>query len=156
MGTHQYIMSQGGMPYFQPTPTMYSYEDLQLLQQRIPHMVCTFIILKYQRAYFIVFFKISVDSKWRRTKNSFHLLQATGYYDMAYQAPTSLATGRESLAYTMSDARYTRGDNNASPVPSTLSQQVGVFIFVFSWKAFNFDLSYLFEDKMNSCLQDSS
>lgn len=37
MGT-QYIMSQGGMPYFQP-PTMYSYEDIQLLQQRIPHMV---------------------------------------------------------------------------------------------------------------------
>lgn len=46
---------------------------------------------------------------------------------MAYQAPTSLATGRDSMgsvAYTMSDARYTRGDNNASPVPSTLSQQV--------------------------------
>ncbi|KAK6642787.1 hypothetical protein RUM43_004289 [Polyplax serrata] len=88
MGTHQYIMSQGGLPYFQP-PTMYSFEDLQLLQQRIPHM-------------------------------------ATGYYDMAYQAPTSLATGRDSMgsvAYTMSDARYTRGDNNASPVPSTLSQQ---------------------------------
>ncbi|EEB12834.1 lingerer, putative [Pediculus humanus corporis] len=87
MGTHQYIMSQGGMPYFQ-TP-MYSFEELQLLQQRIPHM-------------------------------------ATGYYDMAYQAPTSLATGRDSMgsvAYTMSDARYTRGDNNASPVPSTLSQQ---------------------------------
>lgn len=39
MGTHQYMISQGGMPYaFQP-PTMYSYEDLQLLQQRIPHMV---------------------------------------------------------------------------------------------------------------------
>lgn len=48
---------------------------------------------------------------------------------MAYQAPTSLATGRDSLAnvaYTMSDARYTRGDNNASPVPSTLSQQVRI------------------------------
>lgn len=39
MGT-QYIMSQTGMPYFagvqQP---VFSYEDLQLLQQRIPHMV---------------------------------------------------------------------------------------------------------------------
>ncbi|KAL0279066.1 UNVERIFIED_CONTAM: hypothetical protein PYX00_000700 [Menopon gallinae] len=88
MGTHQYIMSQGSMPYFHQAPTMYSFEDIQLLQQRIPHM-------------------------------------ATGYYDM-YQNPTSLPTGRDNLAsvaYTMSDARYTRGDNNASPVPSTLSQQ---------------------------------
>lgn len=47
---------------------------------------------------------------------------------MGFQAPTSLATGREgglaSVAYSMSDGRYTRADNNASPVPSTLSQQV--------------------------------
>ncbi|KAK7867696.1 hypothetical protein R5R35_011563 [Gryllus longicercus] len=90
LGT-QYIMSQGGLPYFQQP--MYSYEDLQLLQQRIPHMVTA----------------------------------ATGYYDMGFQAPTSLATGREgglaSVAYSMSDGRYTRADNNASPVPSTLSQQ---------------------------------
>lgn len=88
LGTHQYIMSQGGLPYFQQP--VYSYEDLQLLQQRIPHM-------------------------------------ATGYYDMGFQAPTSLATGREgglaSVAYSMSDGRFTRADNNASPVPSTLSQQ---------------------------------
>lgn len=87
LGT-QYIMSQGGLPYFQQP--MYSYEDLQLLQQRIPHM-------------------------------------ATGYYDMGFQAPTSLATGRDgglpNVAYSMSDGRYTRADNNASPVPSTLSQQ---------------------------------
>lgn len=39
MGTHQYIMSQGSMPYFHQAPTMYSFEDIQLLQQRIPHMV---------------------------------------------------------------------------------------------------------------------
>jgi len=37
LGTHQYIMSQGGLPFFQQP--VYSYEDLQLLQQRIPHVV---------------------------------------------------------------------------------------------------------------------
>jgi len=51
---------------------------------------------------------------------------------MGFQAPTSLATGREgglaSVAYSMSDGRFTRADNNASPVPSTLSQQVGVVV----------------------------
>ncbi|KAL0279068.1 UNVERIFIED_CONTAM: hypothetical protein PYX00_000700 [Menopon gallinae] len=41
MGTHQYIMSQGSMPYFHQAPTMYSFEDIQLLQQRIPHMTAT-------------------------------------------------------------------------------------------------------------------
>ncbi|XP_071442037.1 protein lingerer isoform X2 [Hetaerina americana] len=89
MGT-QYIMSQTGLPYFagvqQP---VFSYEELQLMQQRIPHMA--------------------------------------GYYDLGYQAPTSLATGREgglaSVAYSVSDGRYARTDNNSSPVPSTLSQQ---------------------------------
>nr|CAD7442281.1 unnamed protein product [Timema bartmani] len=87
MGTHQYIMSQGGLPYFQQP--VYTYEDLQLVQQRIPHM-------------------------------------QAGYYDMGFQAPTSLATGREglaSVAYSMSDGRFTRADNNASPVPSTIPQQ---------------------------------
>ncbi|KAG8227090.1 hypothetical protein J437_LFUL007427 [Ladona fulva] len=91
MGTHQYIMSQAGLPYFagvqQP---VFSYEDLQLLQQRIPHV-------------------------------------QAGYYDLGYQAPTSLATGREgglaSVAYSVSDGRFARTDNNSSPVPSTLSQQ---------------------------------
>jgi hypothetical protein len=51
---------------------------------------------------------------------------------MGFQAPTSLATGREgglaSVAYSMSDGRFTRADNNASPVPSTLSQQVGIAV----------------------------
>lgn len=53
----------------------------------------------------------------------------TGYYDISaasYQAPTSLAAGRDgmpSVAYSMSDARFTRTDNNASPVSSTISQQ---------------------------------
>lgn len=55
-------------------------------------------------------------------------MQTTSYYDMAFQqAPTSLATGRDgsltSVAYSMSDGRFGRADNNASPVPSTLSQQ---------------------------------
>lgn len=62
------------------------------------------------------------------------LLQAAGYYDMGFQAPTSLATGRDaglaSVAYSMSDGRFTRADNNASPVPSTLSQQVRIQISV--------------------------
>ncbi|XP_064082426.1 ubiquitin-associated protein 2-like isoform X6 [Macrobrachium nipponense] len=63
-------------------PTMYSLEDFQLLQQRMPHM----------------------------------------------QAPTSLATGREgnitSAAYSAADAKF-RTDQNSSPVPSTMNQQVG-------------------------------
>lgn len=42
LGTHQYIMSQGGLPYFQQP--VYSYEDLQLLQQRIPHVVMSSIL----------------------------------------------------------------------------------------------------------------
>ncbi|XP_018321438.1 protein lingerer isoform X2 [Agrilus planipennis] len=82
----QYIMSQG-IPYFQQP--IYSFEDMQLLQQRIPHMT-------------------------------------TGYYDMSYQTPTTLAAVRDgalaNVAYSISDGRFTRGDNT-SPVPSTLSQQ---------------------------------
>lgn len=48
-----------------------------------------------------------------------------GYYDMGYQSPTSLGTGREgtlaSLAYASSDAKFSRNENN-SPVPTSLSQ----------------------------------
>ncbi|GLV43563.1 lingerer [Carabus blaptoides fortunei] len=87
MGT-QYIMGQAGMPFYQQP--MYSYEDLQLLQQRVPPHI-------------------------------------GAYYDIGYQTPTTLPTAREgsiaSGAYSMSDSRFTRSDNNASPVPSTLSQQ---------------------------------
>lgn len=50
---------------------------------------------------------------------------AAGYYDMGYQSPTSLSTGREgtlaSLAYASSDAKFPRNENN-SPVPTSLSQ----------------------------------
>lgn len=58
-----------------------------------------------------------------------------GYYDMNYQTPTSLGAAgvRDanlgSVAYsTISDGRFTRTDNNSSPVsnvPSTMSQQTG-------------------------------
>jgi hypothetical protein len=81
-----YIMGQ--VPYFQPP--VYSYEEVQMLQQRLPHMT-------------------------------------TPYYDMSYQTPTTLAAVRDgtlgNVGYSISDGRFTRGDNNASPVPSTLSQQ---------------------------------
>ncbi|KAF5282550.1 hypothetical protein FQA39_LY04957 [Lamprigera yunnana] len=84
MGT-QYIMGQ--VPYYQQP--IYSFEDMQLLQQRIPHVA--------------------------------------GYYDMGYPTPTTLAAVRDgtlaNVAYSISDGRFTRGDNNTSPVPSTLSQQ---------------------------------
>lgn len=48
-----------------------------------------------------------------------------GYYDIGYQSPTSLGTGREgtlaSLAYAGSDAKFSRNENN-SPVPTSISQ----------------------------------
>nr|XP_022907308.1 protein lingerer isoform X1 [Onthophagus taurus]XP_022907309.1 protein lingerer isoform X1 [Onthophagus taurus]XP_022907310.1 protein lingerer isoform X1 [Onthophagus taurus]XP_022907311.1 protein lingerer isoform X1 [Onthophagus taurus]XP_022907312.1 protein lingerer isoform X2 [Onthophagus taurus] len=80
-----YLMSQG-IPYFQPP--IYTYEDMQLLPHRLPHMT-------------------------------------TPFYEMSYQTPTTMTAVRDQplSTYTMSDARFTRGDNNASPVPSTLSQQ---------------------------------
>ncbi|XP_017768779.1 PREDICTED: protein lingerer isoform X2 [Nicrophorus vespilloides] len=40
----QYIMGQ--MPYFQPP--MYSYEEMQMMQQRIPHMTTPFYEMSYQ------------------------------------------------------------------------------------------------------------
>lgn len=86
---------QPGVPFYQQP--LYSYEDLQMLQQRMSHV--------------------------------------PGYYDMNYQSPTSLGAAgvRDanlgSVAYsTMSDGRFTRTDNNSSPVsnvPSTMSQQTG-------------------------------
>ncbi|XP_055603297.1 protein lingerer isoform X3 [Uranotaenia lowii] len=86
---------QPGVPFYQQP--VYSYEDLQMIQQRMSHV--------------------------------------PGYYDMNYQTPTSLGAAgvRDanlgSVAYsTMSDGRFTRTDNNSSPVsnvPSTMSQQTG-------------------------------
>lgn len=80
----------GQVPYFQQP--VYSYEEMQLLQQRLPHMT-------------------------------------TPYYDMSYQTPTTLAAVRDAatlgnVGYSLSsDGRFARTDNNASPVPTTLSQQ---------------------------------
>ena len=52
---------------------------------------------------------------------------AAGYYDMGYQSPTSLGTGRDgtlaSLAYAGSDAKFSNNENN-SPVPTSLSQVI--------------------------------
>uniref|UniRef100_A0AAG5D1H4 Protein lingerer n=1 Tax=Anopheles atroparvus TaxID=41427 RepID=A0AAG5D1H4_ANOAO len=87
-----------GMPGFYPQATaVYSYEDLQLIQQRMPHV--------------------------------------PNFYDLSYQTPTSLGAAgvRDgnlgSVPYsTMSDGRFTRTDNNSSPVSSvqsSLSQQTG-------------------------------
>ncbi|XP_059614649.1 protein lingerer isoform X5 [Phlebotomus argentipes] len=89
----QYIQ---GVPYYQPQ--VYAYEDIQMMQQRMPHV-------------------------------------QPEYYNLNYQTPTSLGTGVRDAnlgsvaAYsTMSDGRFTRTDNNSSPVsnvPSTMSQQTG-------------------------------
>lgn len=72
---------------------------------------------------------------WHLTRNYYHhtynhvLFQNRiphGYYDLGFP-PTSMG-GREGAsipAYSaMSDARFARTDNNASPVPSSLSTQV--------------------------------
>jgi len=45
MLSHQYIMGQAGVPYAAFQQPVYSYEDIQLVQQRIPHMVSHFSIL---------------------------------------------------------------------------------------------------------------
>ncbi|XP_055387116.1 protein lingerer isoform X2 [Condylostylus longicornis] len=89
----QYI--QTGMPYYQQ-PAVYSYEEVQMMQQRMPHVA--------------------------------------QYYDINYP-PTSLSAAgvRDaslgSVTYSaMTDGRFTRTDNNSSPVSnvsSTMSQPSG-------------------------------
>uniref|UniRef100_A0A6B2EFL1 Protein lingerer n=1 Tax=Phlebotomus kandelakii TaxID=1109342 RepID=A0A6B2EFL1_9DIPT len=91
----QYIQT-AGVPFYQPP--VYAYEDIQMMQQRMPHV------------------------------------QAENY-NLYYQTPTSLGAGVRDAnlgsvaAYsTMSDGRFTRTDNNSSPVsnvPNTMSQQTG-------------------------------
>uniref|UniRef100_T1GQQ5 Protein lingerer n=1 Tax=Megaselia scalaris TaxID=36166 RepID=T1GQQ5_MEGSC len=88
----QYI--QAGLPYYQQP--VYSYEDITIMQQRMPHV--------------------------------------TQYFDVNY-TPTSLGAAgvRDgnlgSVAYSpMTDGRFTRTDNNSSPVSNvsnTMSQQAG-------------------------------
>lgn len=51
----QYIMGQ--VPYFQQP--IYSFEDMQLLQQRIPHMVCE--LIPNELLYFILSFFRQLD-----------------------------------------------------------------------------------------------
>ncbi|XP_046661479.1 protein lingerer isoform X2 [Homalodisca vitripennis] len=89
----QYIMSQAAGLPYFQQP-MFSYDDALMLQQRI----------------------------------AAGPPMPAGYFDMSFQQqPTSLGTGRDgslgNVAYSMSDGRFARADNNASPVPSTLSQQ---------------------------------
>lgn len=61
---HQYIMGQG-VPYAFQQP-MYSYEDIQLMQQRIPHMVSQ-LHLFFQSLQFIqiltnaLFFQLKIN-----------------------------------------------------------------------------------------------
>ncbi|XP_055317278.1 protein lingerer [Sitodiplosis mosellana] len=91
----QYIPT--GMPFYQQP--VYSYEDIQMLQQRIPpHVPAGYYDINYQ------------------TPTS---LGASGVRD----------GNLGSVAYsTMSDGRFARTDNNSSPVsnvPSTMSQQTG-------------------------------
>lgn len=54
--SHQYIMGQG-VPYAAFQQPMYSYEDLQLMQQRIPHMVS----VNYDRSYFPIYMIPIID-----------------------------------------------------------------------------------------------
>uniref|UniRef100_A0A1L8DI37 Protein lingerer n=1 Tax=Nyssomyia neivai TaxID=330878 RepID=A0A1L8DI37_9DIPT len=93
----QYIQT-AGMPFYQPQVYAATYDDIQMMQQRMPHV-------------------------------------QPEYYNLNYQTPTSLGAGVRDAnlgsvaAYsTMSDGRFTRTDNNSSPVsnvPSTMSQQTG-------------------------------
>lgn len=46
MLSHQYIMGQG-VPFAYTQQPMYSYEELQLMQQRIPHMVSYYSIAHF-------------------------------------------------------------------------------------------------------------
>ncbi|XP_056647159.1 protein lingerer isoform X2 [Diorhabda sublineata] len=101
----------GQVPYFQQP--VYSYEEVQMLQQRLPHM-----------------FSGEVDLVPTNVTNlCIYPTQTTPYYDMSYQTPTTLAAVRDAatlgnVGYSLSsDGRFARTDNNASPVPTTLSQQ---------------------------------
>lgn len=93
----QYIQTPG-MPYYQPQ--VYSYEDMQLMQQRVSHMP----------GYYENFIQ---------APTSLTGAGAAGVRD----------ANLSSLTYSpMSDARFARTDNNSSPVsnvPSTMSQQTG-------------------------------
>ncbi|XP_050519774.1 protein lingerer isoform X2 [Daktulosphaira vitifoliae] len=97
----QYILSQQGIPgYYQSHPVMYSDEHLQMVQSRLPHHMTTNFY--------------SPDPMYPTVSTSLSGRENAG-------AGITNVAGYSSLT----DSRFTRTDNNASPVPSTLSQQSG-------------------------------
>ncbi|XP_011503850.1 PREDICTED: protein lingerer isoform X3 [Ceratosolen solmsi marchali] len=106
--SHQYIMGQS-VPYatFQQ-PHMYSYEDLQLMQQRLPHMPTTGYYdaaLGYQTTGPVTSLGNSRNDALSGVQGVQGVQPVQGQY-------TSI-----------NDARFARTDSNASPVSSTMSQQ---------------------------------
>ncbi|KAG8191646.1 hypothetical protein JTE90_016440 [Oedothorax gibbosus] len=106
---HQYIMGQASVPFYGlQQPALYSYDDVQLLQQKLSTMGLQSPVYSYE------------DVQMIQSK----LSSTLGYYDMGFQAPTSM-TGRDpgmgSVAYT-TDGKYSRAETDASPVATTLSQ----------------------------------
>uniref|UniRef100_A0A6P7FAI0 Protein lingerer isoform X2 n=1 Tax=Diabrotica virgifera virgifera TaxID=50390 RepID=A0A6P7FAI0_DIAVI len=101
----------GQVPYFQQP--IYSFEDMQMLQQRLPHMLPGDVDLVPSNVTNLCIYPTQTT---------------TPYYDMSYQTPTTMPAVRDAAAlgnvgYSLSDGRFARTDNNASPVPTTLSQQ---------------------------------
>ncbi|GFY67187.1 protein lingerer [Trichonephila inaurata madagascariensis] len=104
---HQYIMSQASLPFYGLQQPVYSYEDVQMLQSKMSAMGIQSPVYSYE------------DVQMLQSK-----LSTLGYYDMQFQAPTSM-TGRDpgmgSVAYT-TDGKYSRSETDASTVATTLSQ----------------------------------
>ncbi|XP_014234150.1 protein lingerer isoform X1 [Trichogramma pretiosum] len=102
---HQYVVGQTIPAYatFQQQPAVYTYEELQMLQQRLNHM----------------------------PNSAYHYDATLGYQTSG--PVTSLGNSRNDSVSTvqnvqgqfssMNDARFTRTDGNSSPVSSTVSQQ---------------------------------
>ncbi|XP_035220242.1 protein lingerer-like isoform X2 [Stegodyphus dumicola] len=107
MLSHQYIMGQASLPFYGLQQPVYSYEDMQVLQSKLSTMGLQSPVYSYE------------DMQMLQSK-----LSTLGYYDMQFQAPTSM-TGRDpgmgSVAYT-TDGKYSRADTDASTVATTLSQ----------------------------------
>ncbi|GIY56132.1 hypothetical protein CEXT_135281 [Caerostris extrusa] len=104
---HQYIMGQASVPFYGLQQPVYSYEDVQMLQSKISTLGVQSPVYSYE------------DMQMLQSK-----LSTLGYYDMQFQAPTSM-TGRDpgmgSVAYT-TDGKYSRAETDASTVATTLSQ----------------------------------
>ncbi|XP_015908503.1 ubiquitin-associated protein 2 isoform X2 [Parasteatoda tepidariorum] len=104
---HQYVMGQASLPFYGLQQPIYSYEDVQVLQSKLSSMGLQSPVYSYE------------DMQMLQSK-----LSTLGYYDMQFQAPTSM-TGRDpgmtSVAYT-ADGKYSRAETDASTVATTLSQ----------------------------------